>query len=125
MNATILLLLIYAGEERTNAMSEAKAETGAATRSSDTAVPENTEAVSFTILEHLGVLRASASGWARELNYISWCDRPAKYDIRDWTPDHKKSSRGITLTDYEMSKICEWVSRRNSAVAGDKNYGSR
>ena len=98
-------------------MTEAQAGTGRTARSANGSSTESTEAVSFTILEHLGVLRASASGWARELNYISWCDRPAKFDIRDWTPDHKKSSRGITLTDYEMNKICEWGGQRNAAVA--------
>ena len=102
-------------------MTEAQAGTGRTARSANGSSTESTEAVSFTILEHLGVLRASASGWARELNYISWCDRPAKFDIRDWTPDHKKSSRGITLTDYEMNKICEWVSRRNSAAASTQD----
>ena len=106
-------------------MTEAQAGTGRITRSEGAAAPDNSEAVSFTILEHLGVLRASATGWARELNYISWCDRPAKFDIRDWTPDHKKSSRGITLTDYEMSKICEWVGRRNAAVADTREDGTR
>ena len=106
-------------------MSEAQVGTGVPARSSNGSAPDSTVAVSFTILEHLGVLRASASGWARELNYISWCDRPAKFDIRDWTPDHKKSSRGITLTDYEMSKICEWVSQRNAAVAASPDEGPR
>ncbi|MBQ9826007.1 MAG: hypothetical protein IJM61_02340 [Firmicutes bacterium] len=102
-------------------MSEAQVGAGSAVRSAGGTAAENNEAISFTILEHLGVLRASASGWARELNYISWCDRPARFDIRDWTPDHKKSSRGITLTDYEMNKICEWVSRRNSAAASTQD----
>lgn len=72
------------------------------------------EDITFEILEHLGVLRASAAGWTRELNYISWCDRPPKYDIREWTSDHKKSSRGMTFTDYEMKKICEWVEARKT-----------
>ena len=62
-------------------MTEANAGASIPARSANGA-PDSTEAVSFTILEHLGVLRASASGWARELNYISWCDRPAKFDIR-------------------------------------------
>ncbi len=106
-------------------MTEAQAAAGRTVRSANGSSMESTEAVSFTILEHLGVLRASASGWARELNYISWCDRPAKFDIRDWTPDHKKSSRGITLTDYEMSKICEWVGQRNAAVAAAPEDGHR
>ena len=74
--------------------------------------------ITFKILEHLGVLRASAAGWTRELNYVSWCDRPPKYDVREWTPDHKKSTRGMTFTDYEMKKICEWVTARNTQLAG-------
>ena len=73
------------------------------------------EEVTFRIIEHIGVLRTSAAGWSRELNYISWCDRPARFDIREWTPDHSKSSRGITLTDYEMNKICEWMSKRKQS----------
>ena len=81
--------------------------------------------ISFRILEHLGVLRASASGWTRELNYISWNDRPPKYDVRDWTPDHKKSTRGITFTDYEMGRICECVSKRNAARAQEDPDGIR
>ena len=79
---------------------------------------ENTrEQISFRILEHLGVLRVSASGWTRELNYISWNNKPAKYDIREWTPDHKKGTRGITLTDHEMGRVCEWVAKRNAQNA--------
>ena len=76
------------------------------------------EEITFKIIEHLGVLRASAAGWTRELNYVSWCDRAPKYDVREWTPDHKKSTRGMTFTDYEMKKICEWVTARNLVLAG-------
>lgn len=71
--------------------------------------------ITFKILEHIGVLRTNASGWSRELNYVSWCDRPARFDIREWTPDHEKSTRGITLTDYEMDRICEWMNKRKKA----------
>ncbi|MBR5731243.1 MAG: hypothetical protein IKX89_04800 [Firmicutes bacterium] len=75
------------------------------------------EEISFKLIEHLGVLRSSASGWTRELNIVAWCGRPPKYDIREWTPDHKKSTRGITLTEYEMGRICEWVSERMASNA--------
>lgn len=47
--------------------------------------------------------------WTKELNYISWNNAKPKYDIRDWSPDHQKLSRGITLTDEEMSKIREMI----------------
>ena len=77
------------------------------------------EEVTFKIIEHIGVLRASATGWARELNIVSWCDRPAKYDIRDWTPDHKKCSRGINFTEAEMQKIAEWITKRQKEAENE------
>lgn len=43
--------------------------------------------------------------WTRELNLISWNGANAKYDIRDWSPDHQKLSKGITLTEDEMKRI--------------------
>ena len=76
------------------------------------------DAISFRIIEHLGVLRASAAGWTRELNYVSWNNRPPKFDIREWTPNHEKSSKGMTFTDYEMGRICEWMAARNARRGG-------
>jgi len=47
--------------------------------------------------------------WTKELAQISWNGAPAKYDIRDWSPDHQKLSKGITLTEEEMGKIKEAI----------------
>lgn len=47
--------------------------------------------------------------WTKELNFISWNGATPKFDIRDWSPDHQKLSRGITLTEEEMSKIREMI----------------
>ena len=71
------------------------------------------DAVTFEILEHLGVLRASAAGWTRELNIVSWCSRPAKYDIREWSPDHAKMGKGITLSDEEVAILKKALDSRN------------
>ena len=30
------------------------------------------EEITFKIIEHIGVLRTNATGWSRELNYISF-----------------------------------------------------
>ena len=68
----------------------------------------------YEITEQLGKIGDNARGWARELNMVSWNDHDPKYDIREWTPDHKKSTRGMTFTDYEMKKICEWVEARKT-----------
>ncbi|MCR5097842.1 MAG: NERD domain-containing protein [Lachnospiraceae bacterium] len=32
---------------------------------------------------------------------VSWNGAEPKYDIRDWSPDHEKMGKGITLTDEE------------------------
>lgn len=63
----------------------------------------------YEVLEHIGVLSESASGWTRELNLVSWNDRPAKYDIRDWSPDHEKMGKGLTFTKEELDLLKEFV----------------
>ena len=40
--------------------------------------------IKYEIVKKIGELSKSASGWAKEVNLISWNDRDAKYDIRDW-----------------------------------------
>lgn len=56
----------------------------------------------YQIEKFVGVLSESPSGWSKELNLISWNERAAKFDIRDWDPDHNKMGKGITLTREEL-----------------------
>jgi len=58
--------------------------------------------IKFEIVQKVGVLSKSASGWAKELNLISWNDREPKYDIRDWAPDGVKMGKGVTLSKEEL-----------------------
>jgi Uncharacterized protein conserved in bacteria len=60
---------------------------------------------SFEIIEKLGVFSESKSGWTMELNTVSWGGRPAKYDIRSWSPDHQKMGKGVTLTKEELAAL--------------------
>jgi hypothetical protein len=54
--------------------------------------------ITFEIVKRLGPLAPpSAKGWTKELNLVSWNGREAKYDIREWSEDHKKMGKGITL----------------------------
>ena len=41
----------------------------------------------------------------KELNLISWNDKEAKYDIRDWSPEHEKMGKGVTLSKEELIKL--------------------
>jgi hypothetical protein len=58
--------------------------------------------IKYEITKKIGVLSTSASGWAKELNLISWNDRDPKYDIREWSPDREKMGKGVTLSRDEL-----------------------
>lgn len=61
--------------------------------------------VTIEIKRRLGVIRALDNGWTKELNIVSWNGADPKYDIREWSPDHERMSRGITLTSVEMDAL--------------------
>lgn len=58
--------------------------------------------IKFEIKEELGVLSESAKGWTKEINLVSWNNYPAKYDIREWDPDHIKMGKGVTFSKEEI-----------------------
>lgn len=62
------------------------------------------------IEKHIGVIAQYKSGWTKEINIISWNGEPPKYDIRDWSPDHKYRSKGVTLTADEMVALLRIMS---------------
>ena len=61
--------------------------------------------IKFEITEHIGNLSESSKGWTKELNKVSWNDKEPKYDIRDWSPDHEKMGKGVTLSESEMENL--------------------
>ena len=63
--------------------------------------------IKYDIIKEIGVLSENAKGWRKELNLISWNEGAAKYDIRDWAPDHEKMGKGTTLTEEEMENLKE------------------
>jgi hypothetical protein len=58
--------------------------------------------IKYEIIKNIAVLSTSASGWNKELNLISWNDREPKYDLRDWSADHTKMGKGVTLSKEEL-----------------------
>lgn len=60
---------------------------------------------SFEITKSIGTVAEGKGGWNLELNLVSWGGRPAKYDIRSWSPDHQKMGKGITLTKEELESL--------------------
>jgi hypothetical protein len=71
--------------------------------------------IKYEIVKKIGVLskpalsraEGSTSGWGKELNLISWNDREAKYDLRDWSADGTKMGKGVTLSKEELIALKE------------------
>ena len=61
--------------------------------------------IKFEIEKELGTISESAKGWTKELNLISWNGKEAKYDLRDWAPEHEKMGKGVTLTRDELNNL--------------------
>ncbi len=63
--------------------------------------------IKFEIKDKLGVISESPKGWTKELNIISWNGKQAKYDLRDWAPEHEKMGKGVTLSAEELKSLKE------------------
>lgn len=64
---------------------------------------------SYEIVKEIAVLSEGNKGWTRQLNLISWNKGAPKYDIRDWSPDHEKMGKGITLTAAELMALSDAI----------------
>ncbi len=69
--------------------------------------------IKYEIVEMIAVLSESSKGWTKELNLISWNDRDPKYDIREWSPDHEKMGKGITLSEEEARVLKKALETRD------------
>ncbi|MDE6519224.1 MAG: hypothetical protein K2K91_02030 [Ruminococcus sp.] len=63
----------------------------------------------YEITKEIGVISESAKGWSKELNMVSWNDHEPKYDIREWSPDHSRMGKGVTLTVDELATLKELI----------------
>lgn len=61
----------------------------------------------FKIIEKLLVLSENDKGWTKELNRVSFNGAEPKFDIRTWSPDHRKMGKGITLTNDEFQVLVQ------------------
>ncbi|MFC3906840.1 YdbC family protein [Clostridium disporicum] len=61
--------------------------------------------IKYDIEKEVGIISESAKGWRKELNLISWNGKEAKYDLRDWTLEHEKMGKGITLSLEELKAL--------------------
>ncbi len=69
--------------------------------------------IKFEIVEEIGVINETDKGWKKELNLVSWNDREPKYDLRDWSENHERMGKGVTLTKEEVEKLKEILKKIN------------
>lgn len=69
--------------------------------------------IKFEIEKEIGKISESSKGWTKELNLISWNGKEAKYDLRDWAPEHEKMGKGVTLSLDELKKLKEILNEMN------------
>ena len=81
--------------------------------------------VTFEIVEEFGVIATHSTGWKKELNLVSCNGGQAKYDIRDWDPDHERMSRGITLSEKEMGRVRQMLDERDRSPKEPKHTAAR
>lgn len=68
--------------------------------------------ISYEIVKNIGVLSTSSKGWTKELNLVAWNGREAKYDIREWSPEHDKMGKGVTLSAEELEALRNLLERQ-------------
>lgn len=65
----------------------------------------------FEIINEIGTISTSASGWNLELNRVSWNGKEPKYDLRSWSPDHSKMGKGVTLSEEELVALADLLNK--------------
>ena len=62
--------------------------------------------IKYEITEKIAVL-SERGDWSKEINKVSWNDRPPKFDLRDWNHEEGKMGKGVTLTEEEARMLME------------------
>lgn len=63
--------------------------------------------IKCSIKKNIGILSQRSNGWAKEVNLVQWFEKDDKFDIREWSPDHEKMSKGITMSEDELFRLYE------------------
>lgn len=67
----------------------------------------------FDIKKNLGTISESAKGWKREVNVMTWNNKKAKVDIREWDEAHEQMGKGITLNKEELKQLRDILNEIN------------
>lgn len=78
-----------------------------------------TQELKYEIINQIGTISTSATGWSVELNRVSWNGNEPKYDLRSWSSDHTKMSKGITLSEEELIALAALLDKEVDFLKAD------
>ena len=70
---------------------------------------EDVKELKFDIVRKFGLLSDGGRSWRKELNIVSWNGREPKLDIREWSEDHLRMGKGVTMTREEGGRLYEYL----------------
>ena len=76
-------------------------------------------AIEYEIKKTITSVNDGMSDMNLELNLVSWNKRAPKYDIRRWSEDHTQMSKGITINETEVVKLCQNANEVLSTILGN------
>lgn len=62
------------------------------------------DTIKCEIVQNIAVLSTKGE-WSKEVNVVAWGNREPKVDIREWSADHKRMTKGVTLTPEEAETL--------------------
>ena len=65
------------------------------------------DSIVYDIKKKLGVISKSRNGWTKEINLVAWNGGEPRYELRAWSPDHKRMGKGIALNKEELGTLRE------------------
>lgn len=66
--------------------------------------------INHQIIDRIGVLHETGTGWTFEVNTVSWNGAEPKIDLRNWLHSEGKVGKGITLTEDEARQLVKLLS---------------
>lgn len=67
---------------------------------------EKQDVFKFEVTQRIAVLSTDRNGWKKEVNMVSFNDKPPILDIRKWSPNGRMS-KGIALKKEEVQALKE------------------
>lgn len=75
----------------------------------------------FKINEEIAVIsKRESGGWSLELNVVTFNDKEAKYDLREWRNDHTQLRPGARFSESDLRPLMEVIQKRLEVIENNE-----